>query len=218
MENKKYKLVIFDFDGTLADTSEGILNCHKHALVSMGRTEPTDEELAGIIGGQLLTTYIDRFKFSEEDAVEAVKIYRDRYAEKGIFEFKMYDGMADTLRELRRRGYKTAIATLKAERFAKLMMKNQELDSLFDIIHGVDEQDKLTKTALVDMCVSEAGVKNHEAILVGDSMSDANGAEKSDVDMLAVTYGFGFSSEDDLKNVRHHFIVSSPLEILEKLQ
>jgi len=217
MENKKYKLIIFDFDGTLADTSEGILNCHKHALVSMGRPMPTNEELAGIIGGQLLKTYIERFKFSEEDAIKAVKIYRDRYAEKGIYEFNFYEGMKETLQSLKAKGYKTAIATLKAERFAKIMVENKGFSDLFDLIHGVDEKDTLTKTDLLDMCISELNVDKSEAILVGDSINDAVGAQKSKIDFLAVTYGFGFKTAEDLKDINPKFIVSQPLEIVKNL-
>ena len=217
MENKKYKLIIFDFDGTLADTSEGILNCHKHALVAMGRPEPADEELAGIIGGQLLKTYIERFGFSEEDAVKAVKIYRDRYAEKGIYEFKFYDGIKEVLTNLKERGYKTAIATLKAERFAKIMVEEKGFADLFDVVHGVDEQDILTKSDLIDMCINETNTEKVDSIMVGDSKNDAVGAQKSGIDFLALTYGFGLKTIEELNEANAKFIVASPLEILEKI-
>jgi phosphoglycolate phosphatase len=154
MNKNNVKLVIFDMDGTLADTSLGILNCHKYANVSMGRIEPTDEDLAGIIGGPLLKTYIERFKFSEDDAKKAVENYRARYAEKGVFEAELYEGMAETLKELKQKGYKLAVATLKAEVFAKQMLQNMGVADLFDVIHGVDMKDSITKSGLINLCLN----------------------------------------------------------------
>ena len=81
---KKYNLIIFDLDGTLANTSKGILHYHKFTNTTMGRKTPTKKELDGIIGGPLLKTYIERFKFSEDDAKKAVEIYRLEYAKTGI--------------------------------------------------------------------------------------------------------------------------------------
>ena len=75
------KLIIFDFDGTIADTSEGILDAHRFVLNTMGREVPSEEELRGVIGANLLTTYIEKFGFSDLDARVAVRVYRERYAE-----------------------------------------------------------------------------------------------------------------------------------------
>ena len=76
----KYKLIIFDFDGTIADTSLGIIDSHKYTLAAMGKSIPQDEMLRKVIGGNLLKTYIETFGFQEDDARKAVGIYRKRYA------------------------------------------------------------------------------------------------------------------------------------------
>ena len=70
----KYKLVIFDFDGTIADTSPGIVDAHRFALSYMRKNVPSDSELRAVIGGHLLDTYIHRFGFSEMQARDAVRV------------------------------------------------------------------------------------------------------------------------------------------------
>ena len=116
------KLIIFDFDGTIADTSEGILDAHRFVLNTMGREVPSEEELRGVIGANLLTTYIEKFGFSDLDARVAVRVYRERYAEVGIHKAILYPGFVDVIKNLKNKGYKIGVATLKVEDFAKSML------------------------------------------------------------------------------------------------
>lgn len=213
---EKYKLIIFDMDGTLVDTSEGILACHKYANVKMGRPEPTDQELSGIIGGPLLKTYKSRFLFSDEEAVEAVRIYREHYAVYGIKGVKLYEGMKNTLSKLKKSGYKLAVATLKAERFAKTILSDLGINLYFDVVRGVDENDRLSKTDLIELCIKESGVKKIESVLVGDSINDEEGAEIAGIDFIAATYGFGFS-ENDICSCKCKFYISSPYQLVDKM-
>lgn len=186
------QLVVFDMDGTLADTSPGILNSHRYAHKVMGRPEPSDEELDGVIGGPLLQNYKMRFGFSEKDARKAVAAYRGYYAQNGIHEAQLYPGMRKTLEILKVRGAKLGVATLKAERFVKVMLQEMGVEDLFDMICGMDEQDTRTKAELVMMCMKAVGISAEQTVLVGDSIHDLNGAKESGVAFLGVTYGFGF--------------------------
>lgn len=190
------KLVLFDFDGTLADTSEGIINSHKYAHEQMLRKIPGEDVLYGVIGGPLLKTYIDKFCFNEADAVKAVKIYRDYYARQGINEACLYDGMSDLLSSLKKDGFKLGIATLKAESFAIKMADILGIKQYFDVIHGVDGDDKLTKSLIIDKCISDLHLTPDVTIMVGDSIHDYNGANESNVDFIGVSYGFGFTKDD----------------------
>lgn len=194
----KYQLVIFDMDGTLADTSPGIYNSHRYAHKMMGRQEPTNEELDGIIGGPLLKNYRERFGFSETDARKAVEFYRDYYAENGIYQAELYSGMGATLRKLHDLGIYLGVATLKAERFAKIMLKNMSVYDCFDAICGMDEHDTRTKAQLIKLCMEKVGVSSTDTILVGDSIHDLNGAKECCIDFLGVTYGFGFVDTDTI--------------------
>ena len=197
------KLVIFDFDGTIADTSGGILDSHRFALNAMGREIPTEEELRGVIGGNLLKTYIECFSFDEPDAREAVRIYRERYAEVGIYNAVLYPGFADLVKELKNKGYKIGVATLKAESFAKIMLKELGISNYFDEVCGMDPNDGLDKAGLILKCCDLCGCEKKEAILVGDSNNDYIGSKQSGVDFIGVTYGFGFKPDEmyDFKTV-----------------
>lgn len=187
----KYQLVIFDMDGTLADTSPGIIRCHQYAHQMMGRALPEETVLRKVIGGPLLDTYRTRFGFSEEDAQRTVACYRQRYAEKGIYEAELYPGMKETLEALRKRGFLLGIATLKAERFAKEMVRDLGVFDCFDVIFGMDDRDQRSKAELVRLCMKTLGAARENTVLVGDSIHDWKGAQEAQVDFIGVTYGFG---------------------------
>lgn len=212
--NMKSKLIIFDFDGTIADTSLGILDSHKFALASMGRPVPEESELLKVIGGQLLKTYIDVFGFEEQSAVEAVRIYRKRYANVGINLANLYDGFEDLIMQLKNCGCYIGVATLKAERFAKEMLTKFNMLDKFDVICGMDERDSLTKEDLIEKCIEFCNVDKSQAILVGDSSNDWKGAQAAGIQFIGVTYGFGFK-----KDVEYNFdTVNSPREVYSAFQ
>lgn len=209
---RKYELVIFDLDGTLADTSEGIFNAHKYANAYMKRREPTEQELKNIIGAPLLDTYINVFKYKESEARKAIKVYRDWYDIYGVKEARLYDHIYEMLQVLHHKSYKLAVATLKTEILAKKVLGNLGIAQLFDLIHGVDTNDKLSKCDLINMCINELKCEKATSILVGDSLHDMAGALKAGIDFIGVTYGFG--SFDDLQSSMV-MQIDNPLEILD---
>ncbi len=186
------KLVIFDFDGTIADTSEGIMDAHKYTLNYMHHSVPTDELLQNVIGGNLLTIYTDVFGFGKEDALLAVNVYRKRYEEVGIYKANIYFGFEEMLKTLKGHKTKIGVATLKAERFANLMLQEMKVLNYFDAVCGIQLSDDLTKADLVGKCIEKCGGCTEETILVGDTMNDLNGAREAGVSFVGVTYGFGF--------------------------
>ena len=194
------KLVLFDFDGTLADTSEGIINSHKYAHKMMGREIPSDEVLYSVIGGPLLQTYMNRFGFNENEAIEAVKYYREFYAKQGINEAKLYPGIKDLLITLKQNGIFAGVATLKAEKFAKIMSENLGVAEYFSVIHGIDANDKSSKSDIIKRCLADTGINCTDALMVGDSIHDYNGAVEAGVDFTGVTYGFGFANNSEKKS------------------
>ncbi len=211
---KSYKLIIFDLDGTLADTSQGIINCHKHANSIMGKPIYDENLLSSVIGGPLLDTYRTKFEYSEEDAKKAVDIYRERYASEGFREATLYPNMKDALIELKKRGYKLAVATLKAERFAIPLLNKLEIGELFDLIHGVDDNDTHTKSSLINLCMQELNCTPKESVLVGDSSHDAIGATKSKIDFVCALYGFGFKDVKDSNDIEYIASISNPIDLL----
>ena len=194
------KLIVFDMDGTLADTSPGIINSHRYAHDQMGRPQPDSEVLESVIGGPLLNTYISRFGFPEDQARLAVAHYRAYYAEKGLLEASLYPGMKEAIFQLKESGYYLAVATLKAECFVKRMLEAMQIATCFDAIFGMDNADTRTKSEIIQMCMKQVGVEAKETIMVGDSVHDLLGADQAGVDFVGVTYGFGFQNSEELKN------------------
>ncbi len=195
---KKYKAVIFDFDGTLANTYEGIFNSYTYAAQQLGLEKPTVELVDGAIGASPLEVFLTRFGLSEEKAMEATQIYRSRYKREGIFEVKLYDGMQQVLEFLNSQDIKIGIATLKLQQFASIMLDHLNIKDLFSDVSGADANDTLTKADIILQSLQNMGIDPSDAVLIGDSKYDAIGAEKAGVDFIAVTYGFGFKTLKDV--------------------
>lgn len=213
---KKYELVIFDLDGTLADTSEGIINAHRYANAQMNRERPEEQELRHIIGASLLDTYIYQFGYQRCEAEKAVRIYRDWYGKYGVKEAELYQNIDELLQILYHKGCKLAVATLKAENLAREVLANLGIDHFFNLIHGVDTKDRLSKCDLINMCISELECEKAASILVGDSMHDMAGAEEAGIDFVGVTYGFGHFAEGQMyENMK--MTIADPLELLRIL-
>ena len=206
---KQYKAVIFDFDGTLANTYEGIFNSYSYAAEQMGLQKPTRKMVDGAIGAAPPDVFQEKFMLTKEDADKATVIYRSRYAKYGIYEVQLYDGMQQLLEYLKNKKIKIGIATLKLEKFAKSICEYLNINELFDDISGVDNKDKLTKSQIILKSLSNMGVSPEDAVLIGDSKYDAVGAKEAGVDFLAVTYGFGFKQNEDIKDYDTVGIVDS---------
>lgn len=203
---KDYKLVIFDLDGTLADTSEGIYNAHRYTAEQMG-IELYENSLVGVIGGELLSIYQTRFGLSAEKAREAVDIYRAWYQETGIFQAELYSGMDALLAALKSQGMKLAVATLKREDFAVKLLKSLGVAQYFDVIYGMDHADTLNKSMLIEKCLRVNNGDKNSTVLVGDSLSDLQGARLAEIDFIPVMYGFGFQNKDELPEYKFNVVI-----------
>ena len=212
-----YKLIIFDLDGTLLDTSEGIINSYNATAEEFYYPKHEKREFRKIIGGRLPDNLIRYFGFNESNVREAVTFYRKEYESNGVYQASHYPGMLELLENLKQKGYKLAVATLKREDFAKIILQKFCLIEYFDKVFGMDENDSKSKSSLIDDCLIFFNIKNTEAVLVGDSITDFYGAQKSRVDFIAVTYGWGFTKEElDLTNDNVIYIDSAP-DLLEYL-
>ena len=188
------KAVIFDLDGTLADTSKGIVSCYRFALSELCIPSPaSDDVLINLIGGPLVNNFMNAFNLSEEKAMVATKLYRERYSEIGYTESELYPGIEKLLKQLKDQNYVLGIATLKAKRFAIEMMKKFGVFDYFDSICGVIDYD-ISKGELIAECMNELKVEASNTVYIGDSINDAKGAQLKNVDFIAVTYGFGFKN------------------------
>lgn len=214
---KKYSCIIFDLDGTLANTYPGIYNSYHYACERMGMESPTNTIVGEAIGAPLLEVFEQRFHLDKEDALIAVEHYRKYYASNGIYEANAYDGMADTLDYLKRNGYLLGVATLKKEEFAVKILEELNLAKYFDVIVGMNSGDNLTKAQMLDKVSMMLNVDKSTAILVGDSSYDAVGAAEAEMDFIAVTYGFGFKTTSDTNKYTTIAVADTAYDLINKI-
>ncbi len=193
--------VVFDLDGTLLDTSEGVISSVKKMLERCGLPEATDEQLRGFIGPPINKRLIQLYGISEEDAFSYMNIFRDEYIRGDLYKAVIYPGMAETLRRLREDGLRIGVATYKREDQATALLAHCGLAPLFDVIHGADADAKLTKADVLALTVKELGFHAENTAMVGDSTNDAVGAAGAGTPFIGVTYGFGFSCDEDIISV-----------------
>ena len=186
-----YKTIIFDLDGTLLNTSKGVLNSVKYALDKMGLEQLPYEKAKRFIGPPLQEGFAKVAGLEGNDVDKAVEFYRDNYKNKGaIFEAEVYDGITDVLKHLKNDGRRICVATLKPEDSAKRVLEHFGLAQYFDYIGG-NKEEKSTKAGLIAEGLEATGATADEAVLIGDSIFDLYGAQEAGVDFIAAAYGFG---------------------------
>lgn len=209
-----YKLAIFDMDGTLADTSPGIILSHQYTHRMMGKIEPTEKEIIAAIGSPLKKTYRERFGFTEEETEKAIEIYLEHYRKSGIKYAKLYTGTDRVLETLAKKGIKLAVASLKAEKFLQPMLENMSIIHLFSAICGMDENHSATKAGLILKCMELTGTPPAASVMIGDSEVDREGAKAVGVDFIGLAYGIGFSRD----HMKDDDMCEKPEDILDKLR
>lgn len=212
-----YKCVLFDMDGTLVNTYQGIFNSYKYAFGKMNLEFQGEKFVGKMIGAPLLSVFKKHVGLSDEQAEQAVSYYREYYSELGKEEAFTYEGIEKSLIQLKDRGVLLGVATLKRETFAKEILHNLNLEQYFDIICGIDERDHMTKADLLKKCMKQLEVSAEETLLVGDSEYDAEGAEEAGVAFMAVLYGFGFKETESMKKNKMHFVAETGEEIARKI-
>lgn len=186
-----YTTIIFDLDGTLLNTSEGVLNSVKYALDKMGLEQLPYEKAKRFIGPPLQEGFEKVAGLTGEAIDLAVFHYRENYKKHGaIFEAEVYDGIIDVLKHLKNDGKKLCVATLKPEDSAKRVLEHFGLAQYFDYIGG-NKEEKSTKAGLIAEGLNATGVTPDKAVLIGDSIFDLYGAQEAGVDFIAAAYGFG---------------------------
>lgn len=188
----KYQAVLFDLDGTLLDTSEGILSSVKYTLDVM-EFEPIEEDyFETFIGPPIQHTLQKIYHLDDATRDKAAAVFREHYSTVDLCKAKMYDGVLETLTELKKNGIKIAVATYKREDYTKKLLDEFGISQYCDWIQGSDFAGKLTKTDIIELCLQNLNVEKRKVLMVGDTEHDLVGAQNAGVDFLAVTFGFGF--------------------------
>lgn len=203
---RKYDYVIFDFDGTVVDTGEGILKSLQYSFKEMGREVPDPDDLKKFIGPPIHYSYTTYFGVSEEDVGMYIKKYRERYRAKGIYECALYNGFPDVIDALHEKGVKVGIASSKPESLIYDVADYLGVTGKFDAIVGVqlDDSNHSSKTGLILESMKKLGADDKAKVLmVGDRCYDIDGAAGAGVNSCGVLWGYGNKDEFDEHNATY---------------
>ena len=214
----KKEYILFDLDGTITDSAEGIINSLNYAFNKLGIESKSKEELSVFIGPPLVDMMMKVYGFSKEKAEQGLLSYREYFREKGIFENRVYDGIVQMLLDLQNEGYKLVLATSKPEEFAKRILAHFDLAKYFYFIGGSDMEGKrASKSAVIGYALENLGIDNPEkCIMVGDREHDVFGASKFSIDTVGVLYGYG--SRTELESAGAKYIVENVAELYAVLR
>jgi len=192
-----YTDIFFDLDGTLTDPGLGITNSVMHALRHYGIPVPPREELYRFIGPPLVDSFMRWYGFSAARAREAVDVYREHFAEVGLFENEVYPGVPEMLKRLRAAGRRLVVATSKPEPFALRILEHFGLAEDFDLIAGATmDETRAHKWEVIAYALARcADPPRSRVLMVGDREHDVLGARRCGLDCLGVLYGYGSRSE-----------------------
>lgn len=215
--NNNFEYILFDLDGTITDSGEGITKSVQYALKSFGISVDNLEDLNKFIGPPLKDSFKKYYNFDDEKAELGLKKYREYYADKGIFENNLYDGIVEVLDTLVKNNKKIILATSKPEVYAKQILKYFKIDKYFNFVAGSDfEETRVKKGDVIKYALEGAKVSElSKVIMVGDREHDIIGAKENNIKSIGVLYGYGDVVE--LTQARAEYIVKTPNELLNNL-
>lgn len=207
------KNILFDLDGTLTDPKEGITRCLQYAMDNLSLPCPAPAELHVHIGPPIRNALSIIMKTEDEELIEeALRVFRVRFSEIGLFENEVFAGVPEMLVALRASSRRLFIATSKPLVFTERIMDRFGLTKYFDGIYGSQLNGTLDdKGELIGHVISSASLSSDETLMVGDRMYDILGAKKNGCLSIGVTYGYG--SEEELRDAGADLICGGPLEI-----
>lgn len=212
------KAVLFDLDGTIINSEEGITKCVQYTLRHFGIEEPDLKKLTFFIGPPLEMNFKEHYGFSDEQAWEGVLKYRERFDREGIFECELYEGVEEVVKNLHEAGYVTAIASSKPEVACERILDHFSLLPYFDMVVGATLDKRISTKAQVleELGRRMAGrdISKDEMVLIGDTKFDVLGANAFGIRCIGVDYGFGTREEletagavavfDNIKDVKQY--------------
>lgn len=209
----QYKGIIFDLDGTLMDTAEGVLSSLRHTISTMGYKPLTEEVMRTFIGPPVRRALISTYHIGEEEADRATEVFRSRYKDCDLLKAAPYEGIIELLDTLKKQGFIIGVATLKRDDYAHTLLEHYHIAKYCTTICGSDFASKMTKADVLNKCIDELKLTKKEVVLIGDTTSDGGGANEAGVDFIAVTYGFGYRTKEEWNRYHPIFTADSAMEI-----
>ncbi|MEB6678684.1 HAD-IA family hydrolase [Acinetobacter lwoffii] len=192
------KNILIDLDGTLTDPKVGITTSARYGLEKIGHPISDEINIDWIIGPPLKASLAKILNVEADHvlAEQALMGYRERFAVKGLYENHVFEGVAETLAELKRRGYRLFVATAKPTVYAKQILEHFDLAQYFTDIHGSElNGDRTNKTELIQYILAQQQLQADQCMMVGDREHDIFGARHNGIETIAVSYGYGSQEE-----------------------
>jgi phosphoglycolate phosphatase len=207
-----YRNILFDLDGTLTDPREGITRSVQYALAQLGIDEPELASLEHFIGPPLLQCFMQTYGFDQAMAWQAVGHYRERFAEVGLYENRVFDDIDALLQTLNDQGRSLYIATSKPTLFAEQIAAHFGFARHFRAIHGSElDGTRTDKAELIGHLLQVEGLSPTATLMIGDRKHDLIGARRNGLDAAAVGYGFGSAEELRGEAPTYHFATLNEL-------
>ena len=208
------KTILFDLDGTLTDSGEGIIKSSAMVLEKYGLPVPSYEEMRVFVGPPLHETF-HKFGVPKEKCDDAVALYRARYNTVGLFENFPYPGIRELLEALKAQGHRLFVATSKPEEMSVRILEHFDLAKYFEIIAGATlDRSRLEKSDVIAYLLQQAGsVEN--CIMIGDTVFDVVGAAAHKIPTIGVAWGYG--KVEDMKNAGAMAIAETPEQLFDLL-
>ncbi len=188
-------IALFDLDGTLTDPKAGITRSIQYALDKLGRRVPEPDELTWMIGPPIFTGFAELLG-GTEDVQDAVRLYRERYSDVGLFENEVYAGIPALLQDLREKDVRLYVATAKLQAFALRILDHFDLSRFFDRIYGSELDNRnADKRDLIRHILEQERFDPAGAAMIGDRKHDAIGAKANGLASIGVTWGYGSRQE-----------------------
>lgn len=206
--------IYFDLDGTLTDPKPGITRSIQYALKKLDQPVPTEDELTWCIGPPLHAS-LKRLTGTQELADRALLLYRERFADVGLFENEAYGGIEETLSALAATSPRMFVATSKPRVFAERIIDHFGLRRYFVRVFGSElDGTRVDKGDLLRYALDEEKVDPRSAVMIGDRSHDVVGARKNGMTAIGVLYGYG--SEVELRDAGAHHICAAHPELLDR--
>lgn len=218
-----YKYLLFDLDGTITKSEEGIFNCIKYALDWAGIPYPEYSVFRSFIGPSLYDSFVREFGMGDAQAKEMVAKYRERYNVVGLFEAEVYDGVADTLSMLKEKGCILSVATSKPTEPTLRILEKFGVRNYFDVVVGSNPDgtgsdkkniiSQVLESLKKDHGLTEDMIDENQVVMIGDRRYDIEGGKACGLQTIGVLYGYGSREEFEAAGADH--IVETPNDILE---
>lgn len=194
-----FENILFDFDGTIFDTSEGVFHSIDNVVNFYGIDVLDKSVYSTMIGPPLKVSFMNVLHLPESEIQNAIAKYREYYADKGMFEVKAYDGVEELLKKLLAAGKKTFVATSKPDVYAEEILRRQGMLDLFTFVGGADlaEKVRVDKVDVIKHVLKTQNIENQleKCLMVGDRFYDINGAKAVNMKSCGILWGFGDRQE-----------------------